>query len=141
MPSGPSVQNPINTVGPIAPVDIADIAPIYVYIDNQQIPYEQYASDPSYHGSNSLWIAGKTDWVQYAAVPLGSNVQLVAVSPITGNGYLSMTDPSGKMTNYNYPAYTYSSLNFYANSIGRYTLYTMVYGNPSNQVVIDVAKQ
>jgi len=38
---------------------------------------------------NSLWIQGTPNWVQYAEVPQGATVTLMAVSPTDGSGYLS----------------------------------------------------
>ena len=119
--------------------NIEGSVPSTVYYGNQQqpVPYSQYMSNPNYAGANSLWIKGSASWTQYATVPQGSNVQLLALSPNGGEGYISEIDPTGKINNYNYYFYPNSLLNFYADTPGRHVLSFIVAGQPSNQVTID----
>ena len=116
--------------------------PAKVYFGNQMqlVPFSQYQSSPTYGGSNSLWIKGATAWSQYAIVPMGSNVPLLAISPMGGgSGLLNIVDSNGQTYSYNYFFYPDSQLSFYADTPGRHTL-TLVIGNvTSNPVVIDVA--
>jgi len=127
-------------ISPPQPVDIKLSMPNMVYFGNQIQPvqFTQYQSSPTYAGSNSLWIKGTTDWTQYAAVPVGANVSLLAISPNGGSGILSLVDASGQAYSYNYFFYPNSQLTFYADAPGRHMLTYSIGGTPSNPVVIDV---
>jgi hypothetical protein len=48
-------------------------------------------------------------------------------------------DANGQTYSYNYFIYPISQLNLYADIPGRHTIYFVVGGTPSNQVVVDVA--
>ncbi len=123
-----------------AQFDITGNMPSSVYYSRQQqpVPFSQYQSAPTYNMSNSLWIQGRTSWAQYVAVPRGSTVSLIAVSPTGGSGNLVLADASGQVSNYNYYFYPYSQLTFYADRPGRNTLSFSTVGMTSNTVVIDV---
>lgn len=120
--------------------DITGNMPSDVYFSSQQqpVPFSSYQSGPAYNTSITLWIQGKASWTQYAAVPRGSTVSLIAVSPMGGSGNLVLTDASGQVSNYNYYFYPYSQLTFYADRPGRNTLSFTTGGAASNAVVIDV---
>lgn len=120
--------------------DITGNAPFMVFFSNQQQPvnYAQYAASPSYTGGSSLWVQGSTSWTQYAVVPRGAIVNLLAVTPTAGSGYLYFTDSDGQMYTYNNFFYPYSRLMFYADKPGRHIFYFGVNGMVSNQVIIDV---
>lgn len=119
--------------------DVASNTPSEVYFSSQQpVPFSSYQSGPAYNTSNALWIQGKTSWAQYASVPRGSTVSLIAISPTGGSGNLALTDASGQVSNYNYYFYPYSQLTFYADRPGRSTLSFATGGTTSNAVVIDV---
>jgi len=85
----------------------------------------------------SLWVQGYT---QYAVVPQGATVTLIAVSPVSANGYLSET-LNGATYNSNFYFYPNSILDFYADTIGQHVLSFIINGQPSNQVVINVVEQ
>ncbi len=75
---------------------VANNTPNVVYFAQQQaVPYLEYQSNPTHASSNSLWIEGTTNWTQYAAVPWGTTVSLIAVSPMGGSGYLTDNEPDG----------------------------------------------
>lgn len=120
--------------------EIAGNAPASVYFgtQGQAVPYSQLQSSPTYSTSNYLWIQGATSWTQYAVVPQGASVPLLAISSSGGNGYLSEVSPSGQTYSYNYFFYPYSHLSFYADSIGRHILSFSINGAVSNTVIIDV---
>jgi hypothetical protein len=122
------------------PYDITGNVPTTVYFSNQMqpVPFSQYQSNPTYSGSNSLWIKGTTAWSQYAVVPVGANVSLLAISPTGGSGVLNFVDSNGQTYSYNYFFYPVSQLNFYADTPGRHTISFVVGGITSNPVVIDV---
>jgi hypothetical protein len=121
--------------------EIRNEIPKTVYFGNQMqaIPYTQYKSYPTYTGGNSLWIQGVTSWTQYAQVPQGSSLSLLATSAIGGNGYLSETDPSGiTSTNGYYFFPGNSQISFYADTVGQHILLFIINGQVSNSVVINV---
>ncbi len=123
-----------------AQFDITGKLPSYLYFStlNQAVPYPQYMSNPANTGVYSLWIQGATDWAQYAAIPQGASVSLLAVSPTGGNGYLNEIRPDGSMYNSNFYFFPYSMFTFYADTIGRHVLSFGINGQVSNTVIIDV---
>lgn len=121
--------------------DIKDKTPTTVYFSYQMqaMPYTQYQTYATYTGGNSLWIQGSSSWSQYAKVPQGSSLSLMATSSAGGNGNLFEINPDGKLyTNayYFYPGY--NQIDFYADSIGQHILLFVIGGQVSNSVVIDV---
>ncbi len=120
--------------------DITGNAPSSVLFSNQGQPvnYAQYATSPSYMGSSSLWVQGLTSWAQSTVVPQGATVNLLAITPSGGSGYLYFQDSDGQMYTYNYYFYPYSRMTFYADKPGRHVFYFVVNGMVSNQVIIDV---
>jgi hypothetical protein len=139
MNAGPA---PSNLVGAPQQYDVAGNVPTTIYFSNQMqsVPFSQYQSNPTYGGSNSLWIKGSTAWSQYAVVPVGANVPLLAISPSGGgSGLLNIVDSNGQTNSYNFFFYPNSQLSFYAGTPGRYTLSFVLGGATSNPVVIEVA--
>lgn len=132
---------PSTHIGVPQPYDITGNMPATVYFSNQMqsVPFSQYQSNPTYSGSNSLWVKGTTAWSQYAVVPVGANVSLLAISPNGGSGVLNFVDSNGQTYSYNYFFYPVSLLNFYADTPGRHTISFVTGGITSNPVVIDVA--
>lgn len=129
-------------VGAPQQYDMTATMPNTVYFGNQMqsVPFSQYQSNPTYGVSNSLWIKGATAWSQYAVVPIGSNVPLLAISSTGGgSGLLNIMDSNGQTYSYNYFFYPNSELSFYADTPGRHTLSFVIGGVTSNTVVIDVA--
>jgi hypothetical protein len=104
----------------------------------QAVPYSTYQSNPTYTSSNSLWVKGKTSWTQYAAVPFGTIVLLVTVSPAGRSGYLTDIELNGLKYSQNFFFCPDSQQTFYANKIGRHTLKFTIGNQVSNPVVIDV---
>ncbi len=137
MLSGPAPNTHISV-----PVEyaVAGNYPSTVYFSNQMQPvnYATYQSNPMYAQSNSLWIQGTNSWTQYAVVPQGATVPLIAITPAGGTGNLYFMDSTGRTYTYNYYFYPYSQMTFYADVPGRHTIYFVVNGKTSNQVVIDV---
>lgn len=127
----------------IAPTkyDINGKVPTSIYFGYQQqaVPYSQYQTSAMYTGGNSLWIQGATSWTQYAAVPLGSSLSLLAYSSKGGNGYLYEIYPDGhSIKNYYYFYPSYNLINFYADVVGQHILLFIINGQVSNAVVINV---
>lgn len=111
---------------------------LYFSTQNQSVLYSQYVSNPTNTGLNSLWIQSATSWAQYAAVPQGATISLLAVSPTGGSGYLNEIRPDGTTYNSNFYFYPYSLMTLYADTIGRHVLSFGINGQMSNTVVIDV---
>jgi hypothetical protein len=87
MTSGPA---PSNSIGAPQRFEIVGMpSTVYLGEQMQSVPYSQYQSSPAYTGANSLWIKGATTWTQYAVVPQGATVSLLAISPAGGSGFLA----------------------------------------------------
>lgn len=120
---------------------VKDKTPTTVYFSSQMqaVPYTQYQSYATYAGGNSLWIQGSSSWTQYAQVPKGSSLTLLAASPTGGNGYLYEIAPDGRQSKngfYFYPGN--SQIGFYADAIGQHILLFVIGSQVSNAIVIDV---
>jgi hypothetical protein len=137
MPTGPAPSTHISTPQQF---EIVGSTPSTIYFSNQMqpVPYSQYQSNPTYTGSNSLWIKGATAWTQYAIVPMGAIVSLLAISPSGGSGTLNFVDADGQTYSYNYFFYPNSLFTFYADKPGRHLISFVINGKSSNQVTIDV---
>lgn len=121
--------------------EISDKIPTTVYFSYQMqaVPYTQYKTYAAYTGGNSLWIQGATSWTQYAQVPQGSSLSLLATSSSGGNGYLYEINPSGMLSKNNFYFFPGSSqIGFWADTIGQHILLFIINGQVSNSVVIDV---
>jgi hypothetical protein len=124
--------------------DITQRTPSRIYYGNgQALPYTQYVSTvPS--KTNDLWIQGATNWTQYVVSPVGTWLQLVANAPVGGSaGFYEMIQTSTTSSKYNTYQFNpgYNTMNFYADQVGRHTLYFVVNNQPSNVVVVDVFAQ
>lgn len=111
---------------------------LYVGPDQKSISYSQYQTYATATGGNSLWIQGTSSWTQYAQVPMGSSLSLIASTPSGGSGYLYEIYPSGVLDKNYYYFYPYTRINFYADTIGQHILLFVVNNQPSNAVIIDV---
>jgi hypothetical protein len=120
---------------------ITDKTPTTVYFSYQMqaMPYAQYQNYATYTGGNSLWIQGSSSWTQYARVPQGSSLSLLATSSTGGNGFLYEIYPDGKLSKNSFNFFPGSNqINFYADSIGQHILLFVIGGQVSNTIVIDV---
>jgi hypothetical protein len=103
------------------------------------MPYTQYQTYATATGGNSLWIQGASSWTQYARVPQGSSLSLLATSSTGGNGYLNEIYPDGKLSKNSFNFFPGSSqIDFYADTIGRHVMQFVIDGQVSNAIVIDV---
>jgi hypothetical protein len=124
--------------------DIAQKTPSQIIYGNGQVlPYTQYVSTvPS--KTNDLWIQGATSWTQYVVSPVGTWLQLVANAPVGGAaGFYEMIQTNTTSPKYSTYQFNpgYNTMNFYADQVGRHTLYFVVNNQPSNVVVVDVFAQ
>jgi hypothetical protein len=120
---------------------VKDKTPTTVYFSYQMqaMPYTQYQTYATATGGNSLWIQGASSWTQYARVPQGSSLSLLATSSTGGNGYLNEIYPDGKLSKNSFNFFPGSSqIDFYADTIGRHVMQFVIDGQVSNAIVIDV---
>jgi len=114
-------------------------ATIYFGHQMQSVPYTQYQTYATYTGGNSLWIQGAASWTQYAQVPQGSSLSLLATTSMGGNGYLYEIDPNGILSKNSFNFFPGNSqIGFYADTIGQHILLFVIGGQVSNSIVIDV---
>ena len=120
--------------------DITGNTPTDLYFGTQQqaVPYSQYQTYATYAKSNSLWIQGATSWTQYAVVPQGAFLALIATSTTEGNGILYEIKPNGLLEKDGYYFFPYNRIGFFADQLGRHILLTQINGVVSNPVIIDV---
>lgn len=130
---------PSNKISAPEEYDISDHTPNTVYLttQNQAVPYSRYQTNTK-NAVNSLWIQGTSNWAQYAVVPQGSVVSLLAVSPVEGIGNLNFMDYDGQMYNYNFYFYPESHMTFYADKAGRHVISFATGNKSSNAIIIDV---
>jgi hypothetical protein len=126
-----------------APVEyrVLDKAPSYLFFGSQMqpVPYSSYVLNQSNMTGNALWIQGSTNWTQYAGVPQGATVTLIAASPTGGSGYLNFIDSDGQTYRDSYYFFVpYSKMTFYADRPGRHILSYTIGNEVSNSVTIDV---
>jgi plastocyanin len=113
-------------------------AMLYFGMSQKAVPYSQYQSYALYTGLNFLWIQGPSSWTQYAQVPQGSSLSLLATTSSGGNGYLYEAYPDGTLINNGYYFYPNNQIGFYADEVGEHLLFFVIGGLPSDIVVIDV---
>ena len=115
----PTVSAPSTHISAPVKINILGKTLTTLYLGLQAVPYSQYQSNGYRAEGNSLWIQGTPNWVQYAEVPQGASVTLMAVSPTGGSGYLSEIF-NGTAYNSNFYFYRNSQLTFYADAIGQH---------------------
>jgi len=122
--------------------DIEGKTPTTVYFNYQMhaMPYSQYQTYATYTDGKSLWIQGSTSWTQYATIPQGASLSLLATSSAGGNGYLYEITPDGQLTKNYYSFFPgYNQIDFYANTVGQHILLFAIGDQVSNLIVINVA--
>ncbi len=122
--------------------DIAGQQPTTLYVGGEEqraVPYSQAQAYATFTGGNALWIQGTNSWTQYAQVPQGSYLSLIATTPTGGNGYLYEIYPNGRLERSYYYFYSpYTRINFYADTIGQHILLFSLNNQVSNGVIVDV---
>ena len=113
-------------------------ATLYFGTSQKAVPYSLYQSYFINTGLNSLWIQGSSSWTQYAQVPQGASLSLLATTSSGGNGYLYEINPDGTTNKNGYYFFPYNQIGFYADEVGEHLLLFVIDGQPSNVVVIDV---
>jgi len=110
-----------------------------LYIDQEETySFSQDINDAEEAKANTLWIQGSTDAMQYAAVPIGGRLTLMAACFAEGDGYLYEKNPDGRTTRGSYHFQPLNQIGFYADATGRHILAFSANDQLSNSVVIDV---
>ncbi|NMB86524.1 MAG: hypothetical protein GYA29_09865 [Methanothrix sp.] len=134
-------------VGGFTPVkvDVTHKTPSKVYFGSgREVTFTQYQSAVASTRSNELWIQKGADWSQYAIVPAGTGLQLIAFAPLGGQAdyyEVTQTDSAG-ITSKRVNFYSgYNSINYAADKVGRHILVFVINNQPSNAVIVDVISQ
>jgi len=133
--------------GGFAPVkiDINKKLPSKIYFGSgKEVTYTQYQSAISSARGNELWIQKYMDWSQYAIVPQGAGIELIAFTPTGGQAdyYEILETDVQKITAKKLNFYAgYNSLNFLADKVGRHILLFVLNNQPSNAMIVDVISQ
>lgn len=86
-----------------------------------------------------LWILGPSSWTEYAIVPKGAYLRLIALHPAGGAADLYEITPSSRAVQRRYTLYPgYSLIAFHPEEVGRHILLFSADGVTSNVVVVDV---
>jgi len=143
-PARPRSSLASDAVGSPVQYDITGRTPSGVnYGSGQAQSYSNYASSLS-APRNDLWIAGQANWTQYAVIPVGASLELLASVPAGGSGGLyKVIQTNSLKTDYQGMQFNpgYSSMSFLAGQTGRHMLYFVVNNMPSNVVIVDVFTQ
>jgi hypothetical protein len=122
--------------------DITGQEPSSLLVGGQQqksISYSQMQPYSVFTGGNTLWIQGDTSWTQYAQVPQGASMSLIAITPSGGNANFYEIIPGGQQVNTNNIYCSgYSRIPFYADTVGQRILLFVINSQASNAVIIDV---
>jgi hypothetical protein len=113
------------------------------YGNGQVQTYSSYTSSLTVP-RNDLWIAGRTNWTQYAVIPVGASLKLLASAPSGGSGgFYKVIQTNSLKTDYQSVQFNpgYNSMNFWAGQTGRYMIYFVVNNMPSNVIIVDVLSQ
>lgn len=96
---------------------------------------------PAYGGAMGLWIFGSRSWTEYAIVPQGSYLRLLALHPAGGAADLYEITPSNRMVQRRLSLYPgYNLIAFRPGEAGRYILLFSVEEKISNVVMVDVRR-
>lgn len=112
--------------------------PSSVTFGGRSTSYSAYQSAGG--GANTLWILGASTWTQRVVAPLGSYLYLLASS---GGGRADFYEirPDGTVSSSSRTLYPgHNRLVFHADAAGRHVLLFVAAGQPSNVVIVDVAR-
>ena len=133
-----AMEEPAST-GEVMAYNPSGIEPTSVSFSDRTVPYSTYQS--TYFGTNSLWIMGSSSWTQRVVCPLGSYLSLLAYTPTGGRTDFYEIYPDGRLLYRFYYFYQgYSRINFEADEVGRHILIFAANNQPSNAVIVDVAR-
>jgi hypothetical protein len=122
--------------------DITGQEPSSLLVGGQQqkaIAYSQMQPYAVFTGGNTLWIQGDTSWTQYAQVPQGASMSLIAIAPNGGSANLFEIYPGGQQVVTNNVYFSgYARIHFDADAVGQHVLLFVINSQASNAVIIDV---
>jgi hypothetical protein len=122
--------------------DIKGQEPSSLLIGGQQqkaIAYSQMQPYAVFTGGNTLWIWGGISWAQYAQVPQGASMSLIAITPNSDSGNLFEIYPGGQeVVTDNIYFSGYTLIPFTADTAGQHVLLFVINNQASNAVIIDV---
>ncbi|MCX6669262.1 MAG: hypothetical protein NTV25_05570 [Methanothrix sp.] len=126
-------------------IDITHEKPSKIYFGSgQEVAYSQYQTAVAPAGGNELWIQKGADWSQYAIVPAGAGLRLIAFAPVSGQAdyYEIIQTDSLNITSNRVNFYSgYNSMNFVADKVGRHILLFVLNNQPSQAIIVDVISQ
>jgi len=126
-------------------IDVTRKMPSRIYFGSgNQVTYTQYQSVRASSQSNELWIQKGFDWSQYAIVPAGTVLQLIAFAPMGGQAdyYEDIQTDSLTATGNRVNFYSgYNGMSFKADKVGRHILFFVLNNQPSNVIIVDVISQ
>ena len=113
--------------------------PTYIYIGPDKVLYSDYMALPLYSQTNHLWIQGEMGWSRRIMAPQGSVIWLLAYTPMGGvtEFYKVHSEDPVEVRSSPIPA-GYSHMAFFADQVGRYSIYFIKEEMPSEIVIIDV---
>ena len=141
------INTSVPILGGFTPVkfDVTHKTPSKIYFGSGTgITYTQYKSFVSSTKGNELWIQKGADWSQYAIVPAGTALQLIAFSAAGGQAdyFDTLQTDSASITSKRVNFYPgYNSMTFVADKVGRHILLFVLNNQPSNAVVVDVISE
>lgn len=141
------INTSVPIVGGFTPVkfDVTHKKPTKVYFGSGNgITYTQYQSFVSTTKGNELWIQKGADWSQYAIVPTGTALQLIAFSAAAGQAdyFDTLQTDSASVTSKRVTFFSgYQNMNFVADKVGRHILLFVINNQPSNAIIIDVISE
>lgn len=139
--SSGSTEGPDQASG-IQSYNIKGQEPSSLLVGGQQqkaISYSQMQPYAVFTGGNTLWIQGQKSWTQYAKVPLGASMSLIAVTSDVGSANLYEIYTDGQQVDTNNVYFSgYSIIPFTADTLGQHLLLFVINNQASNAVIIDV---
>lgn len=132
-------MEPPATSGEVERYSLPGREPSSVSFAGRSTSYSAYQSTSG--GANYLWILGASSWTQRVVCPLGSYLSLLAYTPSGGRADFYEIYPDGRLLSRSYYLYQgYSRINFEADEVGRHVLIFTANNQPSNAVIVDVAR-
>jgi hypothetical protein len=141
------INTSVPIVGGFTPVkfDVSHKKPSKIYYGSGTgVTYTQYQSFVSSTKSNELWIEKGADWSQYAIVPAGNALKLIAFTATEGQAdyFDTLQTDSASVTSKRVSFFSgYNSMKFVADKVGRHILLFVINNQPSNAIVIDVISE
>lgn len=124
----------------LSDLNLSGHEPSTVILGRIPVPFREYQSRVR---STELWLEDGTNWMQSSEIPQGQSLNLIAYTPLGGDGDLYLIDYSNSsILHKGCHLHTgYSSFTILMNKIGRTIVVLTVENQPSNALMIDVLPQ